>query len=202
MAYSRVKMFSLAQVLISVALLSPVILALPVTEDSVIDGSSEDSNRLENGHNAVEGQFPYSVYVRELNFNNKWTHRCGGSIISPNFVLTAARCETRGLIIKLQVVVGSIRYKIEEETGTYNRDAYDMRQFIKHENYSAPRGNSEPFPDEKLRYDIALFETTKPIQFNKLVAPIALQRGFIDADIRAVFSGWGEYVVSFFICIK
>jgi len=43
------------------------------------------------GRKAAEGRFPYFVSL----INKKGAHRCGGVLIAPDMVLTAASCSTK-----------------------------------------------------------------------------------------------------------
>jgi len=45
--------------------------------------------RIVGGADAAEGQFPHQVSLRQLS-----SHICGGSIIAPQVILTAAHCVT------------------------------------------------------------------------------------------------------------
>lgn len=51
------------------------------------------TNRIVNGLDASQGQFPYQISLRKNSM-----HHCGGSIITNRFILTAAHCvgENRG----------------------------------------------------------------------------------------------------------
>ena len=55
----------------------------------VLGGSR--SGRIVNGEKAVEGQFPYMAGVFPF-FNVTGQIVCGGSVISPSLILTAAHC--------------------------------------------------------------------------------------------------------------
>jgi V8-like Glu-specific endopeptidase len=62
---------------------------LPEVLDNNINEAEEISPRIAGGQNAVQGRYPYYVALRDK--NDKF--RCGGSLIAPNIVLTAAHCQ-------------------------------------------------------------------------------------------------------------
>lgn len=47
--------------------------------------------RIANGQDAERNQFPYEIYIT-TNFGSSSMETCGGSIISPTWILTAASC--------------------------------------------------------------------------------------------------------------
>lgn len=65
---------------------------LQATQGSLI------SPRISGGKNAARGQFPYQVvFVRRHSNNGQYVYDpfCGGSLIHPSFILTAAHCVIR-----------------------------------------------------------------------------------------------------------
>lgn len=189
---ASIKMFSFAQVLIPVALLSTTVLGLPLTEENVANDLSlnppvgafgsplNDDNRIVGGKEAAVGQFPHQVIVKKVIIR----HVCGGSIISDRFIVTAARCYTSPNPNWYTVIAGS--HSKSPNDGV----KYNVAQWIVHEKYHYSY-NDTSFD---LRNDIALIQTTRPIVFNKLIGPIALQRTFIGGGAQATISGWGEFI--------
>lgn len=83
------------------------------------------------GEDAKEGQFPYQISLQECTtfFNEKCQHICGGSIISPKWIVTAGHCHDNGR--KFKVVAGILKL---DESSEF-RQTVDVKQIIIHEKY-------------------------------------------------------------------
>lgn len=138
-------------------------------------------SRVTNGKDAAPGQFPYQISLR-LRRNN--LHRCGGSIISNRFVLTAAHCTRDYLFPSLWwVIVGALKLDNDGIKHTVDR-------VMPHEEYSKA---------EEIN-DITLLRTSQEIVFSETTRPIALPKQNIpeEASVHAILSGWGKTRVSLY----
>lgn len=144
-------------------------------------------SRIVGGQDAVRGQFPYSVSIRD--YTSKSIHCCGGAIISDRHILTAAHClqEKRSKAENLFVVVGAL---LREKDGTVMNVT----------NISIHRD----FDNETYKNDIAIITTADQITFTDTVKPIALTKTAIPMGdaLSVVVNGFGRRWVSFPICIS
>ncbi|XP_045510208.1 chymotrypsin-1-like [Colias croceus] len=140
----------------------------------IVQGSLEASNpatRIIGGEDAEEGAFPYQVSLRRTPDLSE--HQCGGTLIRPTFVLTAAHC-TYGLPAnRVRVVVGT-------NTISSGGTMYTVTKIINHENYNR----------RTVLNDISLIQTTE-ISFNSKVAPLPLTNEPTPDGTRSVLTGWG-----------
>lgn len=83
---------------------------------------SVDDTRIVGGEDAKPGQFPYQVSLYSKNRFN-----CGGSILSKNWVVTAAHCTFGKEAADLVVFAGSIN-----QTGG---DMYAVDRIVQHKKY-------------------------------------------------------------------
>lgn len=129
------------------------------------------------GEAAVYGEFPYMALMGYKEGENA-TFYCGGSLISENFVLTAAHCKSKEIgettnYARFNTVLRSSSREIDRN-GT----------FISHPSYSSDRKN----------YDIALFKLSQSFDFaaDQRVLPACLHSDSNNIDYKtAKATGWG-----------
>ncbi|XP_043791451.1 trypsin-7-like [Apis laboriosa] len=131
--------------------------------------------RIIGGHNACINEYPYQVSIHYMG-----KHYCGGSIISENWLLTAAHCIYGLIPTKFKIRVGS----------TYNNNGieYNIKNIILHENY-----NIYTFD-----YDVALIMLSTPLKISPTTKPITLAESTTSVEIGkiAVVTGWGYLSVN------
>lgn len=110
---------------------------------------------------------------------------CGGAIISPFYILSAAHCYVGSLATasKLAALVGDHDYTTGTDTN-YSK-LYEITKISKHTSFN-PKTNVN---------DIALLKTKTEIQFNNGVGPACLPFGFapdaFDKGYPLEVPGWG-----------
>ncbi|KAJ8372711.1 hypothetical protein AAFF_G00277800 [Aldrovandia affinis] len=120
-------------------------------------GRQQSSSRIIGGSVAELGQWPWQV---SLHFFN--SHTCGGSLISRDFVVTAAHCfprtESSSQVARNWRVYGGIVSQFGLPA------AYRVERIILNEFYN-PDSND---------YDIALLKLQQPVDFSTSVQPVCL----------------------------
>lgn len=141
--------------------------------------------RVTGGQEAYPNQFPYQAgLVVTLATQESF---CGGSLISVNYVLTAAHCLDASTFAS--VLLGAHNVSRNSET-TRQIQLLGTRNFKIHQNYNATQ----------FQFDIALLQLTSPAVLNSAVSLINLPR-LAQADTSfastvATISGWGRYLDS------
>ncbi|XP_556332.4 brachyurin [Anopheles gambiae] len=121
------------------------------------------TDRVVNGQEALPGQFPYQVALL-LNFPDG-TALCGGSVLTRNFILTAAHCVSA---TSTTLVSGGIAIM-----GAHNRTAMELSQQRIRFTSTGIRRHPE-YDDTSLRNDVALILLNSPMTFTSRVKPISL----------------------------
>ncbi|XP_057670735.1 trypsin-like [Diorhabda carinulata] len=134
--------------------------------------SSEDAHLRIIGGTKCESNYPFMVSIRANNH-----HYCGGTLIAPQWVLTAAHC----LVIKLEDVVIGSNFLIPKSTDIFFK-TYIVKQ------------TAHPdFDLDSMINDIAILKLAEPVSFLKFVE---LPKGKLRADITtfcndSTVMGWG-----------
>ncbi|KAL1397565.1 hypothetical protein quinque_005428 [Culex quinquefasciatus] len=138
--------------------------------------------RVVGGYVATPGQFPYQI-VMTANFPAGGA-LCGGSLLSHNFVLTAAHCVDQaadGMII----LGAQVRTDANEEGQV--RIPFVRDGIYLHENWDP----------SLIRYDIATVRMQSPVQYTPRIQPVHLPRwSDLNNDFAGVIgtvSGFGRF---------
>ncbi|XP_007552393.1 ST14 transmembrane serine protease matriptase a [Poecilia formosa] len=156
------------------------------------DGSDEEncacgrkklrsSTRIVGGEDAAQGEFPWQV---SLHFQN-YGHVCGASIISENWLVTAAHCVQND---------GNLRFG-EPATWEVFLGLHDQRKiesFVVKRKLKRIISNPNYNPNT-FNNDIALMELDSPIKYSDHIQPICLPNADYKVPVgETVFiTGWG-----------
>uniref|UniRef100_H0V4A7 Kallikrein B1 n=1 Tax=Cavia porcellus TaxID=10141 RepID=H0V4A7_CAVPO len=133
-------------------------LRLCKTEDSSVCTTKIDA-RIVGGANSSRGEWPWQVSL-QVKLTSQ-SHLCGGSIIAPQWVLTAAHCFDGIPFSDVWRVYGGILFlsEITKETSFSH-----IKQLIIHEKYKVSETGN----------DIALIKLQSPLNFTEFQKPICL----------------------------
>ncbi|XP_017073832.1 serine protease SP24D-like [Drosophila eugracilis] len=133
--------------------------------------------RVVGGEDAAKAQFPHQVSLR-----NAGSHSCGGSILSKNYILTAAHCVTNQDANGNHIAIAADRFTIR--AGSNDRFSggvlVQVAKVIVHEEY----GN--------FLNDVALLLLETPLILSTSIQPISLPTSDTPADADIIISGWGR----------
>nr|AAV48634.1 Try2 [Pediculus humanus corporis] len=134
--------------------------------------------RIIGGRKATTLEFPYQV---ELEMT--YMHMCGGSIISNNFILTAAHC-VKSVENYKKYPATVFRLRVGADSTSKGGVIYNVEKVICHEKYR------EEVPKDE--FDIALVKTTEPIKFTDNIKPIELVSKEPSEGDMAYVTGYGR----------
>ncbi|XP_068226303.1 chymotrypsin-2-like [Palaemon carinicauda] len=131
--------------------------------------------RIVGGSIASVHEYPWLVFLHMRTKRDSFT--CGGSLITKDFVLTAAHC-VYGKIDTIHVYPSAHKYPDLEDTNEYRIESNEV---IIHEKYD----------DFEKQHDIALVKLKEPVSFGSNLSPACLANEN-DMHTLAVVAGWGR----------
>ncbi|XP_072841907.2 ovochymase-2 isoform X1 [Pogona vitticeps] len=134
-------------------------------------------SRIVGGNQVQQGSHPWQVSLKRNNH-----HFCGGTLVSSQWVITAAHCVlSRYLLSSLTVTAGEhdLNLKDEEEQSLH------VKSIIKH-----PKFN----PKKPMDYDIALLKMNGHFKYGSAVWPVCLPDPHekFDPGFICITCGWGR----------
>lgn len=142
---------------------------------------------IANGYEALEADWPWHAGIFRNEANKQPMYICGGSIISENYVITAAHCTVpNNIILMADDLV--VKLGLHNRTGpSEHTKVYDVVEIIRHEDFNK----------DNLRNDVALLRMADDIVFTDYIQPICLWPVSKD-DLSSILKkrgyvvGWGK----------
>lgn len=118
------------------------------TSNTHSSSTIEKGDRIVNGQETLPDEFPWIVSIQVKSSDGKWSHQCGGSVIAPDIILTAAHC-SRALSSDTtnRVVLGCHDLSDTQDCQIIEFGSEDL---IEHEDYGRLRGKNHDIAIIKL----------------------------------------------------
>ncbi|XP_077653386.1 ovochymase-2-like [Urocitellus parryii] len=134
-------------------------------------------SRIVGGSQVKKGSYPWQVSLKQ-----RQKHICGGTIISPQWVITAAHCvANRNFASTLNVTAGEHDLSQEEP----REQTLTIETIIVHPRFTIKK---------PMDYDIAILRMAGTFQFGQLVGPVCLPEPGerFEAGFICTTAGWGR----------
>ncbi|XP_011156988.3 chymotrypsin-2-like [Solenopsis invicta] len=146
---------------------------------AIVGVYGDEPDKLVNGIPTTIEEYPHCVSLRVKDNN----HFCCGSIIDPEYILTAGHCivpleQDSSLMESLTIVSGT----------TYLDNGGEVHKAAKvwlHENYNTRSSGRGP-------YDIGLIKLTKPMEFGPTQRSVLLPTKKSEKNMEVTIGAWGS----------
>nr|XP_015194698.1 PREDICTED: tryptase-like [Lepisosteus oculatus] len=144
--------------------------------DTEVSSSPLSRSSIVGGEDAKEGQWPWMAYLTILKEKKNFCFKCGGSLISDHWILTAAHCLVQATVV--QVALGALQLQ--------NPPKYQglAKTIIIHEKYT----------QAETAFDIGLVELEDKVSFSQWISPVNLpsRSENISPGLQCWATGWGN----------
>jgi secreted trypsin-like serine protease len=141
-------------------------------------------SRIINGRDARPGEAPYMVQIQIRNETSRG-QMCGGAIVTPTRVVSAAHCFTWNWAARWSLVAIAGQHNWRVESG--NEQERSISRIVNHPQYN-------PNSREPAGWDINFFEVSEPFVYNEWVQPIALPNPNVMHTGPIQIYGWGATI--------
>ncbi|XP_005690872.1 PREDICTED: chymotrypsin-C [Capra hircus] len=136
------------------------------------------SARVVGGEDAIPHSWPWQISLQYLR-DDTWRHTCGGTLISPSHVLTAAHCISNTLTYR--VALGKNNLEVEDEAGSLY---VGVDTIFVHEKWNS----------FLVRNDIALIKLAETVELSDTIQVACLPEAgsLLPQDYPCYVTGWGR----------
>jgi trypsin len=127
--------------------------------------AEEEDARIVGGTAVSSGTYPWFTALRLYSSGSESFYGCGGSLVSPEYVLTAAHCISDDYINSGAVRVGAFTYPFSSSQNGQNVEFFTVKKVTVHPNYSTSTLNND---FALLRLDGTSSITPVPLDSNNL----------------------------------
>jgi len=140
----------------------------------------DTSTSIVGGKDVIPYSWPWQVLLVS---KSNGRLECGGSVISPQWVITAAHCVSGSNANRYQVRLGVFNQAKKDEPGA---QTFDISEIHVHPNFNYA----------KAIFDIALLKLTSPVTYSDHISPVclpsALQESLPVVNTTVFVIGWGD----------
>ncbi|XP_068964756.1 tryptase alpha/beta-1-like [Petaurus breviceps papuanus] len=155
-----------------------LLLTLPLLGNSVPVIQGKKGAKIVGGNEAKEGEWPWQVSLR-AKFGGYWIHICGGSLIHPSWILTAAHC-----VESAQMDTSRYMIQLRQQNLYEDDELVPLEKIIIHPEYDHYMAGS----------DLALLKLQCPVQLTNTIQTITLPEvsQIFTPDMECWVTGWGN----------